>query len=327
MKKTGIAILMILVMAMALSLAGCGEKAPYTTSGEFMNAGYEVTIYDEEMDSDTAGQILEEIGAEISRIDNILNHKIEGSDVYKVNHAKGERVEVSQEVKDMMSIGILIGNTTDGAIDMTMGPVNELWGFDTEEAKLPEDAAIKEALEHVFYGDIATQGNQLWLADPEAALDFTYMAKSYAAAASSSIISDTDVKSALIDIDGNKIIIGEAEADTAGGTINVSDTALSTVSINDNTLEYEGKKYHHILDPKTGYPAETDIEAATVIASKEYSKYCSILSAACILLGNTEAQSFILDLAERNPDMGLEVVFLLTDGTIYKTDGIELTTE
>lgn len=327
MKKTGITVLMILTLTMALSLTGCGEKAPYTTAGEFMNAGYEITIYDEDMDSDTAGQILEEAAAEISRIDNILNHKIEGSDVYKVNHAAGERVEVSQEVKDMMSIGILIGNTTGGAIDMTMGPVNDLWGFDTDEPKVPEDADIKAALEHVFYGDMATQGNQLWMVDPEAALDFTYMAKSYAAGAAASIITDADVKSALIDIDGNKIMVGEAEADTAGGAINVTDVALSTISTSDNTFEDEGKTYHHILDPKTGYPAETDVESATVIANKGYSKYCSILSATCILLGSSDAQSFILDLAERNPDMGMEAVLLLTDGTVYKTDGIEFITE
>lgn len=326
MKRTKVAVV-LLAFIMAIALTGCGDKAPYTASGEFMNASYEMTIYDEEMDSDTAKQILEDAAAEVNRVDNILNHKIEGSDVYQVNHAKGKRVEVEKEVRDMMSIGILIGNMIDGAFDMTMGPVNDLWGFDTEEPKLPADADIKAALEHVFYGNMATQGSELWMADPQAAFDFTYMAKSYGAFAAAVIMEDAGVKKAEINMDGSIVILGESEAETAGGMISVTDTALTTTTVSDNTFEKDGKTYHHILDPKTGYPAETDIESATVIVNKDYANYCSILSTACVLLGNTEAQSMIMDLAEKNPNMGLEAVFMLNDGTVYKTEGIEFISE
>ena len=326
MKRTK-AVVVLLTFIMAIALTGCGDKAPYTVSGEFMNASYEMTICDEEMDSDTAKQILEDAAAEVNRVDNILNHKIEDSDVYQVNHAKGKRVEVEKEVRDMMSIGILIGNMIDGAFDMTMGPVNDLWGFDTEEPKLPADADIKAALEHVFYGNMATQGSELWMADPQAAFDFTYMAKSYGAFAAAVIMEDAGVKKAEINMDGSIVILGESEAETAGGMISVTDTALTTTTVSDNTFEKDGKTYHHILDPKTGYPAETDIESATVIVNKDYANYCSILSTACVLLGNTEAQSMIMDLAEKNPNMGLEAVFMLNDGTVYKTEGIEFISE
>lgn len=342
MKKIRITMIMLLAALMALAMAGCGDKAPYTRTGDCMDTSYEITIYDEEMESDTANQILDDAAAEVERIDGLLNHKLEGSDVYKVNNAKGERVEVSQEVRDMMSMGILIGNMTDGAFDMTMGPVNDLWSFDTKEPKLPDDADIKAALEHVFYGDMATQGSQLWLADPEAKLDFTYMADSYIASKVETVMSTAGVKQGKIDIGGTTLMIGEEAEDTPWtvgieningdevqlvGSIRVTDKALATISINEKTFLQNDKTYHHVLDPKTGYPAETDIESATVIASNGYARYCSILSATCILLGNTEAQSMILDLAQRNPDMELEAVFLLNDGTVYKTDGVELITE
>lgn len=343
MKKIRITvIIMMMSVFIALALAGCGDKAPYTTSGECMNGTYELTIYDEEMDADTANRILEDANAEIARIDGILNHKIEGSDVYKVNHAKGERVDVAQEVRDMMSIGILIGNTTSGAFDMTMGPVNDLWGFDTDEPTLPADADIKAALTHVFYGNMATQGSELWMADPEAALDFTGIAPGYIASVVSELMDEAGVKQAKIDICGSIIMTGQESDDTPWtvnlenikngeaesiGSIDVANAAVATVSKYAVTLEQGGKVYHHILDPKTGYPVESDVVSATITARKSYSKYCTILANACVLLGSSDAQTFITNLDKGTPDMNLEAILLLEDGTVYKTDGVELITE
>ena len=350
MKKIRITVIGLLTVLMTFALAGC-SKAPYSMTGECMNTSYEIIIYDEEMDTETAEQILEDTAAEITRLDGILNHMTEGSDVYKINHAAGKRVDTAQELRDIISIGILIGNMTDGAFDMTMGPLYELWDFDSDAPVIPSDSDIESALEHVFYGDMATQGSQLWLADPEAELDFTYMADSFIAYYAANLMTDKGVSQAEIRIGNSTLMVGYesiSEEDGAEsektpwtvtvdnkkngevqtiGTIQLADAAVAVTSAYEKSFEQDGKTYHHILDPETGYPAETDLQAAAVITDNAYSRYCSILSATCILLGNTEAQSFIADLSDRNPDMGIEAVFLHEDGTVYKTDGIELATE
>lgn len=349
MKKMRLIVGSLLMMILMISMAGCGgegepeeEKPPYVKTGECMNTSYEITIYDEDMDAETAHGILDSVIKEIDRMDGILNHNVEGSEVYQLNNASGERVEVSEDVLDMMRVGILIGNSTNGAFDMSMGSVNELWGFDSDAPKLPDDADIKAALEHVFYGNMATQGNELWLADPEMKLDFTYMANGHIAYAAANIMDESGVKQGKIKIGGTIIMIGEESEGTPWtvdieniktgkaehiGSIQCSDVTVDTVCLYEKTFEQDGNRYHHILDPKTGYPAETDIESATVIVASNYSKYSSILSTTCLLLGSTEAQSFISEMAELNPDMGLNAVFLLKDGTVYKTDGVELITE
>lgn len=332
----------MLAVFMALSLAGCGEKAPYTVTGECMNGVYELTIYDSEMDADTANQILDAASTEIARLDGILNHTVESSDVYKVNHAGGQKIEVAQEVRDLLSIGVLIGNATSGGFDMTMQPVNALWAFDSGEPSVPADADIKAALEHVFYGNFATQGSKMWLADPEAALDFSGIAPGYIASAIDELMSEAGVKQAKIDICGNIIMVGQEAEDTPWvvdiqningdeaehiGSVAVTDRAVVTTSKYAVTFKQDGKTYHHMLDPNTGYPVESDIVSATVITDKAYSKYCTIISQACVLLGNADAQKLIGNLDKGTPEMNLEAVFLLEDGTVFKTPDLELNTQ
>lgn len=342
MKKIKVITLMLAAVLAAFALAGCGDKAPYTASGECMNGSYELTIFDAEMDADTAAQILSDADAEIARLDGILNQNVEGSDVYKINHAGGERVEVSQEVRDMMSIGILIGNNTGGAFDMTMGPVNDLWNFDSDEPTLPDDADIKAALEHVFYGGMATQGSELWLSDAEAALDFTDIAPGYIASKISDLMSDAGVQQAEINICGSVIMVGQESEDTPWtvtveninngdtesiGSLQLSDQAIVTVCKYEKTFEQSGKIYHHILSSETGYPVESDVVAAAIIADKDYAKYCTAIANTCVLLGSNDAQTFIKKLDEGTPAMNLEAILLLEDGTVYKTDDLQLTTE
>ena len=338
---------MAVIMA-AVLLCGCGagSKAPEPVSndGYFLDTICSVSVY--RMTAED-GSVKDASGMEDEALDAIngsfevckdleskLSRTRKDSDVSRINSAKGEWTEVSAETLDLIQKGVAYSELSGGDFDITVGGVTKLWDFHAAEgeAKIPDEEAVAEAVKHVGYEgvEIDGDGSRVRLADPEAEIDLGGIAKGYIGDCMTEYLEERGVVSAVINLGGNVICIG-GKTDESGfvigvetpfsdrreiiGTVEAADKTLVTSGIYERRIEVDGKSYHHILDTATGWPAETDLDAVTLIADKGSSADIDALSTTCLIKGADEGMKLI-----ENTD-GVEAIFVLSDGNIRTTDG------
>ena len=330
----------LLTAVIIIPQTGCGGKEPVSGSEFCLDTSCEITIYDMEgMSEDKAAGIIDQAFAEIREYENMLSRTVEGSDVYRINHADGKSTEVSAETLDVIRTGLLMAELSGGKFDITVGALTDLWKFTSDNPSVPEDQEIKKALATVGYENITMKGNEVGLSDSETRIDLGGVAKGYIADKTGEYMEAQGVTKAIINLGGNITAIGEKEEDTPWtigierpysdrseivGSIKVSDKTVVTSGIYERQFVEDGVRYHHVLDPQTGYPAETDLEAVTITAVKGNSGFCDSLSTACLILGKEKAHRLVLKLQDEYPQMEIEAAFIDKNDNIAQTDGMNL---
>lgn len=290
-------------------------------------------------------------------LDKTLSRTQPVSEISKVNEAGGEWVEVSDTTVELVSAGLKYSKLSYGDFDITIGGVTDLWDFhaDPEDAKLPDEDELSEAVSHVDYTNVEIDGNRIRIKDPDARIDLGGIAKGYIGDRMSDLLEERGVVSGIVNLGGNVICIGGkyagAEDDNAGGetsaesnaggetgaemqdfvigveapfsdrteivgTVNGRDCTLVTSGIYERKIEVDGQLYHHILSTKTGYSAKTDVTAVTLRASKGMSMDIDALSTICLIKGSEQAIRLIEGMD------GIEAVFILDDGSVRQTSGM-----
>ncbi len=333
-----LAALIMLMTFIIITHTACGDEGPPSKTDFCLDTSCTITIYDD-MDKSDAEQLLDDSFKLIRENENNLSRTVEGSEVSKINEAGGEWTEVSDDTIDIIRMANIVSYGSGGVFDITIGKITQLWDFKAEEPSVPEDADISAALPHIDYKTITTGGGKVKMSDPEAELDLGGIAKGAIADKVCAFLEENGVTSAVVNLGGNVVVIGEKAEDTPWtvgierpftdrkelvGVIQVTDKAVVTSGIYERNFEENGKIYHHILDPETGYPAETDLEAVTIIANKGYSGFCDAVSTACLILGSEKAPQFIKQLQASYPDRGIEAAFIDNNGNIVQTDGMEI---
>jgi thiamine biosynthesis lipoprotein len=213
-----------------------------------------------------------------------------------------------------------------------------MWDFHAEgdEAKLPDSDALSEAVSHVGYDKIETDGNKVRITDPETRLDLGGIAKGYIGDRMADLLEERGVTSGIVNLGGNVICIGGKTADDdfvigveapfsdrteIVGKIGARDMTLVTSGVYERKIEVDGKLYHHILSTKTGYSADTDLDAVTLTAGKGHSMDTDALSTICLIKGHDQARELI-----ENTE-GVEAVFILHDGSLDQTSGMKFEPE
>ncbi len=278
--------------------------------------------------------------------EKMLSKTIETSDIAKINAAGGKPVTVSDETIEVIKKGIEYGDKSGGAFDITIGKATDLWGFREAEAgedsqsgmvgKVPDAAELAETMKHVDYKKIKIEGNTVKLEDPEMELDLGGIAKGYIADKVTEFLCENGVTSGVVDLGGDIVVIGgktetlvnpegEAREFKVGikdplsesgdiiGTVPAKDKTIVTSGTYERYFEEDGKKYHHILDSKTGYPADTNILSVTIIAGKGCSADCDALSTSCLALG-LDAGRKLIEKTE-----GAEAIFVDAEGNVTTT--------
>ena len=108
------------------------------------------------------------------------------------------------------------------------------------------------------------------------------------------------------------------------GYVSVKDATVVTSGIYERKFEQDGVLYHHVLDPRSGYPVDTDLEAVTIRAARGNSGFCDGLSTVCLMLGHDKAQALIQTLQEEHPEMKLEAAFIDKNDAMTQTDGMDV---
>ncbi len=321
------------VFLLVFGLIGCGRSQQAYSKTDFcFDTAVTITIYDSVSREAETNKLLDEALALCHDYDNMFSRTLEGSDIYRINHAGGEWTTVSDETVRLIQSALEYCKMTGGEIDITIAPVKDLWDFSgNEDVKMPATSEIEDALTHVDYSLIEIEGSKVRLADPEAAIDLGFIAKGYIADQLRAHLLENDVKRALINLGGNIAVIGD-KPDGSAFTIGIqkpfapAGTYLETVSASqsipgtssvvtsgtyERCFEYNEKLYHHILDCQTGKPAQTDLSGVTIITDS--SLHADALSTTCLLLGLDKGVAYIEGLD------GVEAVFVTVGGEMIDT--------
>ena len=331
MKRIIAATFLILMIIAQTSCSKSGGAEPVSREEFMLDTICSVSIYG--MDKDEAEAAIDAAFAVCDELEHKLSRTIADSEISKINSAKGEWTEVSAETLELIQKGLEYSELSNGAFDITVGGITELWDFHAAEGKekLPDEEALREACRHVGYKAIEIDADKVRLADAGSKIDLGGIAKGYIGDKMAEALETAGVTSAIINLGGNVICIG-AKSDSEDfvigveapfsdrseiiGKVNARDKTLVTSGVYERKMEIDGKVYHHILDTKTGWPVDTDLDAVTLVADKGHSADVDALSTICLIKGADEAAALI----EKTD--GLEGLFVLNDGSVIKSDGM-----
>lgn len=302
-------------------LAGCGagKTAAQTRTVFAMDTVMTLTAHGKNADA-----ALESAESELYRLDALLARGVEGSAVYRLNHDGFVR---DGDVSYLLFRAQRISEATGGAFDVTVAPLLELWGFGSGagEHRVPTEAEIAAALEHVGMERVHREGDTGATLDLPAQVDLGGIAKGYAAWNVCKLLSGAGVTGAVLDLGGDVALLGSkpdgsdwrvAIKDPNGGDflgiLGVSDAFVMTSGVYERYFEENSSFYHHIIDPKTGYPADSGLMSATVICGDGV--WADALATAVCVMGAERA------LALRGAlDVGFDLILVTGDGRVLYT--------
>lgn len=229
----------------------------------------------------------------------------------------------------MLNLALDFSRLTDGAFDMTVAPVMDLWDFTgSAPHTLPDPDALQESLQHVDYQTVSIEDDLVTLADPDAALDLGGIAKGYIADCLGTFLKQNGIESAMLDLGGNILVIGNkpdgsdwrigirrpfGESSDVIAVVPASDQSIVTSGTYERFFELDGQLYHHLIDPKTGYPVQNGLLSVTILANS--SAQADALSTSCFVLGLERGMELIESLDDT------EALFITEDMKLHRSSG------
>jgi len=302
------------------------EITKYEDTGFVMGTVLITAIYS------SGDNITPEITDLLSETENeYISWRIEDAEIAAINQNAGSNkpTEVSDKTREYIAGALSIGRKSSGAFDVTIGNVSRLWDFDNEKNVVPDDAEIQSLLKNVDYNNIKLQGNTVEM-EKGTSIDLGAIGKGIGCDEIEAYLEgNEEVKGLLVNIGGSSTITygdkGTGEPwkvavldprDDAGylGVLALEGTHhISTSADYEKYFEKDGKRYHHILDPSTGYPADSGLISTTIVANK--GAISDGLSTACFVLGKEKAMKLL-------EAYDAEGIFVDQDKNVYITDGL-----
>jgi len=276
----------------------------------------EISVH--EKDKKIASASIQKAFHEIRRLENLLSIHIQESEVSQINRAAGKTaVPVSKEVLEVIQRSLYWSEQTEGAFDITVGPAQELWDF--EKPSSPSKVSISEAIKNIDFKKIQLDQHTVFLKDEEMAINLGAIAKGYAVDKAIQILKKNKIKNALINAGGDLKTFGKnleglswkiglqhpRKPESLLASFSILEKAVATSGDYQKYFELDGKRYHHILDPKTGYPSTGSI-SATAITNNVMD--ADALSTALFVLGSEKGIALLDSLSD-------------TEGLIVGTNG------
>ncbi|MCL2539008.1 MAG: FAD:protein FMN transferase [Oscillospiraceae bacterium] len=313
---------LIVFLPLAFLFCGCGKADGVSNTFFAMDTAMMFTIYGRNRES-----ALEACRAEVYRLDELLSITNPDSDISRINAAAGSFVEVSSETAELVAYAKALSKQTGGAFDITICPITAEWGFFSKEYKAPEQAEIDSLLELIGSDRIEIIGSEVKLAAGQS-IELGAIAKGYLTNRIFDILEQKGIGRAVISLGGNVLVLGQRE-DKTPWRVGIEDpkkpreyfailagTDISVITSGDyqRYFEEDGKRYHHIFDPKTGYPADSGLSSATVIARD--GTFADGLSTALFVMGEEGAVEYW-----RN-EGGFEMILVDTNENVTATPGL-----
>ncbi len=261
----------------ALPLVGCAQQSPRFAQRTLFNFNT-VCVLGGAM----ANSVLEEAQELCERCEQLFSRTISTSDVARINAAAGVPVEVDALTAELIAASLGYCEASGGLFDITIGTVSELWDF--TEGVVPAPDALSEALPHVGWEHVHVEGTRVQLDDPHTHLDLGGIAKGFVTDKLMELFMRHEVQDAFVNLGGNVAVLGHNEQGKAWsvgvrdpfGTsdadvvakVSTTSGSLVTSGLYERSFEQDGRRYWHILDPRTGYPVETSLASASLLCKK-----------------------------------------------------------
>lgn len=331
--------ILVLGLTGAILLTGCSDRreaAQQMLENQKMENRHEATTF--AMDTVMTFTVIHEDGdeiiidaeQEIRRLENLLSVTVESSDISKLNAAAGkEALDMQIDTQVLLAKGKELGEKTGGAFDIAISPIVKAWGFTEEEHHVPTQAELDALLPVTDPSDVILDAGKAYLQKEGMAVDLGGIAKGYASDKVSELLKEKGVESAIVSLGGNVVGIGRKpdgekwevalanplDANDYCGLISIEDKAVVTSGGYQRFFEENGRKYHHIIDPATGYPAESGLLSVTIIS--ESGTEADVLSTALFVMGLEDA----LEYWQKNG--GFEAIFITEAGEVIATEGAD----
>lgn len=312
------------LLALALCLAGgAAAETKESVVGYQLDTIITLTAYCEDK------AVLEDALKECDRLEQLLSKTIEGSDVWRINHAEGQPVEVDPVTAEVIRTALAISEISEGAFDITIAPASALWDFKAETPALPDAEALAEAASRVNWRALQLEGNTVTL-PAGMMIDLGGIAKGYIGDAVRAYLENRGITSAVLAFGGNIVTIG-TKPDGKLWKIGVQDIdgpAMESMLVlqmgggsavtsgnYERGFELDGVRYHHILEPATGWPVQNSLASVTILGDS--SAMGDGLSTAAFVLGEEKGLALIESMKDT------EAIFILKDRTVITTSGGE----
>lgn len=315
------------------------SKTPLSRTETLLHTAVQIQIFH---DDESVEKAMDDVFTYMEEMELQFSTNLEGSDVYRINQAAGEEaVKVDEETFAVIKQALNIAEQSEGEFDVTVGAVTNLWQIGSEDARKPSDEEIEAALELIDYRKITLDEENLTvkLEEKGMVIELGGISKGYIGGRVKDILASYGITTAIINLGGNVVVMGTSPGNEDGwnvgvqdpdetrgqvvGTQRVIDGAVVTSGIYERYLEVDGVKYHHILDPTTGYPLDNELSGVTVFAQNSFEG--DSYSTALFLFGIEEGIDFVESID------GLEAVFIDKDHGVHLTSGLkdsfELTNE
>ncbi len=301
-----------------------------TFSGKAMGTAVKKTFYSGSTAENE--EINERIDVLLRELENQISVRVVDSEVSKCNrnYATGGSYHLSENIMEYLKQELEIWKETKGAFSPCIRPLTSLWGIEDGDGIVPLPEVIDKVKESIDASNMELTEDGVVFYKDEMAIDFGAVGKGIACDEVVKELKKTDIDGAVVSVGGSIAVYGskgdskewhigirdprKEEEDVMGVLECTGDAMISTSGDYEKFFEKDGKRYHHIMDSKTGYPADTGLISVTIISDSGF--LSDALSTACFVMGLDEGMKY----AEKK---GVEAIFITEDKQVYITDGIK----
>lgn len=320
----------LLIVSLSVFLAACNRNSLQPVKSEDFALG---TIIDQQVYGANAQKASDEVSARIKELDALWTINSPGGDINKLNNHAGQGyVELKPETISILKEARKISDLSGGAaFDITVAPLVKAWGIGTDNPRVPAGDLVKKLVSLVNYQDVRVDENtnSASLSKKGQMVDLGGIAKGYIGDMAIAIYKKHGITSAFANLGGNVVALGKKPDGTLWrigiqnprgqngetlGVVEVADQAVVTSGDYQRYFIKDGKRYCHIIDPRTGYPINSGLMSVTVIAS---SSADADGLAKAIVLGLDKGMELVQNYGQA------EAIFITNDKKIYVTPGLQ----
>lgn len=278
-----------------------GSQEPVSATAIKLNTAVTVTIYDSQ-----DRELLTECMNLCDKYEKIFSRTASDSELYQLNHREltpvagtEDTFQISDPLAELIRKGLYYSELSEGAFDIAIEPLTSLWDFTAEDPQVPEDRLIQKALTKCDYHNVSvSDNNEVILKTEDTAIELGAIAKGYIADRLKDYLISQGVKSAIINLGGNVLCIGGKPDDSSFkigiqkpfadrsetiAVMDIKDKSVVSSGVYERCFEQDGTLYHHLLNPRTGYPYDNGLIAVTIISDESVDG--DALSTTCFALG------------------------------------------
>jgi thiamine biosynthesis lipoprotein len=285
--------------------------------------GTVVEIQVRDADEKNAEDVITKAFAEVKRIDDLFTTYNEASPVWKLNNSADSIISVDPEIYNLIVLCDSITRLSNGSFDVSLDNLTKVWGFYTDDPQLPTKAEIDSSLLNSGWQKITLLGDNKIIKKENVGLNFGAIAKGYAVDKAIDVLKKLGIKEALVNAGGEISVIGKdwivgvqhpREINSIIKKIKLDEFTVATSGDYEQYFEVGGVRYHHILDPKTGYPS-TGLQSVTIIYKSN--TLADALATAVFVMGKENGMKLIESLDDT------EAMIIDSGGEIFYSSGFE----